>query len=73
MSKNENMISSPVNADDFCFTCTCAARYALGCQSYAPSIVMSFVQEHMAQMDIWAVSAMIREIEARGLLGRRIS
>lgn len=65
MSENENIISIPVNADDFCFICTCAVRYALGRQSYAPSIVVSFVQDHMAQMDIRAVSAMIREIETQ--------
>ena len=70
MSENENMISMVVNADDFCFVCTCAVRYALGRQSYAPSIVISFVQEHMSQMDIRAVSAMIREIEAQDYWGK---
>lgn len=69
MSENKNMISIPVNADDFCFICTCAVRYALVCQSYAPSIVIGFVQKHMAQMDIRAVSAMIREIKAQDYWG----
>lgn len=69
MPENENMISIPVNADDFRFICTCTVRYALGRQSYAPSIVISFVQEYMAQMDIRAVSAMIREIKAQDYWG----
>ncbi|BDF70103.1 hypothetical protein CE91St41_26700 [Oscillospiraceae bacterium] len=64
MSENKSIVSIPKNADDFCFVCTSAIRYALGRQSYAPPIVINFVQEHMAQMDFRAVSAMVRDIEA---------
>lgn len=69
MTKNENIVSIPVNADDFAFVCTCAVRYALGSQSYAPSIVINFLQEHMAQMDFRAVSAMIQDIELQEYWG----
>lgn len=48
---------------DFGVICLCAMRYALGRQSYMPSLVQDFIRGHIGEIDSGTVEIMIRDID----------
>ena len=59
---------------DFGVICLCAMRYALGRQSYMPSLVQDFIRGHIGEIDSGTVEIMIRDIdEADRIMEHRMS
>ena len=48
--------------NDFGIICLCAMRYALGRQSYMPSLVQDFIRGHIGEIDSGTIEIMIRDI-----------
>jgi len=55
--------------DEFGTICICAERYAIGRQSYMPSLVASFIKRNIDDIDTRAVAVMIRDINAAEDMG----
>lgn len=49
--------------NDFGIICLCAMRYALGRQTYMPSLVQDFIRGHIVEIDSGTVEIMIRDID----------
>ena len=49
--------------EHFSTICLCAMRYALGRQSYMPSLVQDFIWEHIREIDSGTIEIMIRDID----------
>lgn len=47
---------------DFGIICLCAMRYALGRQTYMPSLVQDFIRRHIGEIDFGMIEIMIRDI-----------
>lgn len=47
---------------DFGIICLCAMRYALGRQTYMPSLVQDFIRGHIGEIDSGTIEIMIRDI-----------
>lgn len=48
---------------DFGTICLCAMRYALGRQTYMPSLVQDFIRRHIGEIDSGTIEIMIRDID----------
>lgn len=54
-----------MNDEYFGTICLCAVRYAIGRETYMPSLVQGFVRRHIADITSTDIRAMILEIEER--------
>lgn len=52
-----------MNDEYFGTICLCALRYALGRQTYMPSIVQDFIKAHISEIDQSSIKVMLRDIE----------
>lgn len=60
----EKKVSDRADYDkDFGIISLCAMRYALGRQSYMPSLVQNFIWEHIREIDSGTIEIMIRGID----------
>ena len=49
--------------EHFSTICLCAMRYALGRQTYMPSLVQDFIRAHIGEIDSGTIEIMIRDID----------
>ena len=49
--------------NDFGIICLCAMRYAIGRQSYMPSLVQDYIREHIKEVYSGTIEIMIRDID----------
>ena len=49
--------------DDFGSICVCAVRYALGRNTYMPSVVCGFVKPLLDRIEPKAISVMLRDVD----------
>jgi len=52
-----------MNDEYFGTICLCALRYALGRQTYMPSIVQDFIKAHISEIDQSSIKVMLLDIE----------
>ena len=52
-----------MNDEYFGTICLCALRYALGRQTYMPSIVQDFIRAHISEIDKSSIKVMLRDID----------
>lgn len=57
------------NAEDLGLICICAERYALGRQSYIPSVVQGFIKANISDIDDNTIKTMIKDIQDAEKLG----
>ena len=68
---NQKPMIDPAN-DDFGTVLNCAVRYALGRQTYMPSLVMDFIRPlipHLSDKTLWCFDKDIEEAEREDRLG----
>lgn len=49
--------------ENFGIICLCAMRYALGRQTYMPSLVQDYIRGHIGEIDSETIEIMIRDID----------
>lgn len=49
--------------EHFGIICLCAMRYALGRQTYMPSLVQDFIRVHIEEIESGTIEIMIRDID----------
>lgn len=49
--------------DEFGTICVCAERYALGRQTYMPTLVQDFIKRHVGELETNALVVMRRDLE----------
>ena len=63
MRKSNGIISIKVDEQDFGTVCVCALRYAMGRETYMPSLVRDFVRPLLTQLPDKTLAVMINDCE----------
>lgn len=63
MRRQKGMISVKVDAQDFGTVCICALRYAMGRETYMPSLVRDFVRPLLNRLPDKTLAVMINDSE----------
>ena len=63
MRKQNGIISIKVDEQDFGTVCVCALRYAMGRETYMPSLVRDFVRPLLTQLPDKILAVMINDCE----------
>ncbi len=63
MGKPSGIMSIKVNEQDFGTVCVCALRYAMGRETYMPSLVRDFVRPLLTKLPDKTLAVMIMDCE----------
>ncbi len=63
------MITIKVDEQDFGTICECALRYAMGRETYMPSLVRDFVRVHLKDIPDKALAVMLNDCEEQERYG----
>lgn len=63
MKKTSGIISIKVDEQDFGTVCVCALRYAMGRETYMPSLVRDFVRPLLTKLPDKTLAVMIKDCE----------
>lgn len=63
MRKSNGIININVDEQDFGTVCVCALRYAMGRETYMPSLVRDFVRPLLTQLPGKTLAVMINDCE----------
>lgn len=68
MRKPNGIISIKVDEQDFGTVCVCALRYAMGRETYMPSLVRDFVRSLLPKLPGKTLAVMIKDCEWQELM-----